>query len=101
MDSMISGGCIISGATIERSLLSLKVRVGKHSLIQDSVILPHVEIGEHVTLKGVIVDTQCKIPDHFTAGINPTIDRERFHVTDQGITLITPEMLGQTILEIR
>ncbi|MDO8960983.1 MAG: glucose-1-phosphate adenylyltransferase [Methylophilus sp.] len=101
MDSMISGGCIISGATIERSLLSLKVRVGKHSLIQDSVILPHVEIGENVTLKGVIVDTQCKIPDNFTAGINPEIDRQKFHVTDQGITLITPEMLGQTILEIR
>lgn len=101
MDSMISGGCIISGATIERSLLSLKVRVGKHSLIQDSVILPHVEIGEHVILKGVVVDMHCKIPDNFTAGINPASDQQRFHVTPQGITLITPEMLGQTILQIR
>jgi len=98
---MISGGCIISGATIERSLLSLKVRVGKHSLIQDSVILPHVEIGEHVILKGVVVDMHCKIPDNFTAGINPASDQQRFHVTPQGITLITPEMLGQTILQIR
>jgi len=65
MDSMISGGCIICGATIERSLLSFKVRVGKYSHIQDSVILPHVEIGENVKLKGVIVDTHCKIPDNF------------------------------------
>lgn len=101
MDSMISGGCIISGATIERSLLSLKVRVGKYSYIQDSVILPHVEIGENVILKGVIVDTHCKIPDNFTAGLNPAIDQQRFHVTPHGITLITPEMLGQTVLKIR
>ncbi len=101
MDSMISGGCIISGATIERSLLSLKVRVGKHSLIQDSVILPYVEIGENVKLKSVVVDMHCKIPDNFTAGINPAIDQQRFHVTEQGITLITPEMLGQTVNQIR
>ncbi len=101
MDSMISGGCIISGATIERSLLSLKVRVGKHSHIQDSVILPHVEIGENVKLNSVIVDMHCKIPDNFTAGINPAIDQQRFHVTPQGITLITAEMLGQTVVKIR
>lgn len=101
MDSMVSGGCIISGAVIERTLLFFKVRVGKHSHVQDSVILPHVEIGEHVTLKGVIVDAHCKIPDHFSAGIDPVLDRERFHVTQQGITLITPEMLGQSVLEIR
>lgn len=101
MDSMVSGGCIISGATIERSLLFLKVRIGKRSHIQDSVILPHVEIGENVQLKGVIVDAHCKIPDHFTAGINLEADRQKFHVTHQGITLITPEMLGQSVLEIR
>jgi hypothetical protein len=101
MDSMISGGCIISGATIERSLLSLKVRVGKYSLIQDSVILPHVEIGENVTLNRVIVDVHCKIPDNFKAGLNPDIDQQQFHVTPQGVTLITPELLGQTIHLIR
>ncbi len=101
MDSMISGGCIISGATIERSLLSLKVRVGKHSLIQDSVILPHVEIGEHVKLKSVVVDMHCKIPDGFIAGLDLAQDQQRFHVTEQGITLITPEMLGQTVHQIR
>jgi len=101
MDSMISGGCIINGATIERSLLSLKVRVGKHSLIQDSVILPHVEIGENVKLNRVVVDMHCKIPDNFTAGLNPAIDQRQFHVTPQGVTLITPEMLGQKIHLIR
>ena len=101
MDSMISGGCIISGATIERSLLFLKVRVGEHSLIQDSVILPHVEIGRHVTLKRVVVDMHCKIPDGFTAGMDLALDQQRFHVTERGITLITPEMLGQAVRQVR
>jgi glucose-1-phosphate adenylyltransferase len=101
MDSMVSSGCIISGATIERSLLMLKVRVKEHSLIQDSVILPNVEIGRDVTLKRVVVDKYCIIPDGFTAGIDATLDRQRFHVTERGITLITPEMLGQMVRQAR
>ncbi len=101
MDSLISGGCIVSGSTIERSLLSLRVRVREHSLIQDSVLLPDVEIGRHVTLKRVVVDKLCSIPDGFTAGIDPDLDRQRFHVTESGITLITPEMLGQRIHRAR
>ena len=101
MDSMISGGCIISGATVERSLLSLKVRVGKHSALQDCVILPQVEIGERVTLKRVVVDMHCKIPDGFTAGIDLEKDRQLFHVTEHKVILITPEMLGQTVHQIR
>ncbi|BAN35803.1 glucose-1-phosphate adenylyltransferase [Sulfuricella denitrificans skB26] len=101
MDSLISSGCIISGATIERSLLFLKVYVGDYSLIQDSVILPNVEIGRHVTLKRVVVDKHCKIPDGFSAGIVPERDKQCFHVTERGITLITPEMLGQTVHRVR
>lgn len=101
MDSLVSSGCVISGATIERSLLFLKVRVGDHSLIQDSVILPNVEIGRHVTLKRVVVDKHCKIPDGFSAGLDPERDKQRFHVTGRGVTLITPEMLGQTVHQVR
>jgi glucose-1-phosphate adenylyltransferase len=101
MDSMISSGCIISGATIERSLLMLKVLVRERSQIQDSVILPNVELGRHVTLKRVVVDKQCIIPDGFTAGIDPALDQQRFHVTERGITLITPEMLGQSVRQAR
>jgi glucose-1-phosphate adenylyltransferase len=101
MDSMISSGCIISGATVERSLLFLKVFVKEHSRIQDSVILPNVEIGRHVILKRVVVDKLCIIPDGFSAGIDPALDHQRFHVTERGITLITPEMLGQTVHQAR
>jgi glucose-1-phosphate adenylyltransferase len=97
MDSMISSGCIVSGTTIERSLLFLKVRVHEHGLIQDSVILPNVQIGRRVRLKRVVVDKLCVLPDDFSAGIDPESDRRRFHVTENGITLITPEMLGQRV----
>ncbi|MDD5366306.1 MAG: glucose-1-phosphate adenylyltransferase [Gallionellaceae bacterium] len=101
MDSMVSSGCIVSGATIERSLLMSKVVVHERSLVQDSVILPHVEIGRDVTLKRVVVDKYCLIPDGFSAGVDPALDRQRFHVTERGITLVTPEMLGQRVREAR
>jgi glucose-1-phosphate adenylyltransferase len=101
MDSMISNGCIVSGSTIERSLLSLKVRVLERGLIQDSVILPKVQIGRRVRLKRVVVDKLCILPDDFSAGLDPERDRRRFHVTDNGITLITPEMLGQHVHQAR
>jgi glucose-1-phosphate adenylyltransferase len=99
MDSIVSGGCIVSGATVRRSLLSTSVTVERHSSIEDSVILPFVEIGQNVTLKRVVVDKFCRLPDNFTAGLNLEADAERFHVTSHGTVLITPEMLGQTIHE--
>jgi glucose-1-phosphate adenylyltransferase len=101
MDSMVSNGCIVSGSTIERSLLFLKVRVHEHGLIQDSVILPNVQIGRRVRLKRVVVDKLCVLPDDFTAGIDPESDRRLFHVTEAGVTLITPEMLGQRVHQAR
>ena len=95
VDTLISGGCIVSGAVIRRSLLFSKVRVQHYSMIEDSVILPSVEIGRQVTLKRVVVDKLCRIPDGFAAGVKPGQDQKRFYVTEKGITLITPEMLGQ------
>jgi glucose-1-phosphate adenylyltransferase len=94
-DSLVSGGCIVSGATVRRSLLFSKVRVESYSTIEDSVILPEVVVGRHVTLKRVVVDRHCRIPDWLTVGVDPVEDGKRFHVTEKGITLITPEMLGQ------
>lgn len=101
MDSMISNGCIVSGTTIERSLLSVKVHVLERGLIQDSVILPNVKIGRRVRLKRVVVDKLCHLPDDFSAGFDPVLDRQRFHVTENGVTLITPEMLGQRVHQAR
>jgi glucose-1-phosphate adenylyltransferase len=95
VDSLVSGGCIISGSTVHRSLLFSDVRVNSYCNIEDSVILPNVDISRDVTLKRVIVDKNCKIPDGLVVGINPEEDRQRFHVSPNGVTLITPEMLGQ------
>lgn len=94
-DSLVANGCIVSGANVRRSLLSSKVRVGSYSHVEDSVILPEVVIGRNVKLKRTVVDKHCRIPNGLTAGIDPEADCKRFHVTEQGITLITPDMLGQ------
>ncbi|HUW26342.1 MAG TPA: glucose-1-phosphate adenylyltransferase [Gallionella sp.] len=97
IDSLVSGGCIISGSTVRRSLLFSEVCVDSYCNIEDSVLLPKVHVGRHVTLKRVIVDKGCKIPEGLEAGVNPEEDRKRFHVSPNGVTLITPEMLGQKI----
>ena len=100
VDSLVSSGCIVSGATVRRSILFTKVRVGERSLVEDSVVLGDVVIGRGVTLQRVIVDEGCVLPDGFKAGVHPAEDRANFHVTERGVTLITPEMLGQQVHRI-
>ena len=97
VDSLVSGGCIISGSYVCRSLLFSNVRVHSFSNVEDSVILPNVEIARNVTLKRVVVDKNCVIPEGLTVGVDREKDEERFFVTKKGITLITPEMLGQAV----
>jgi len=101
VDSMVSGGCIISGATVRRSVLFSNVRVNAYSEVTDSVILPNVDIGRYSHLNRVVVDKGCRIPDGLEVGFNPVKDAERFYVTENGVTLITPEMLGQYIHHVR
>jgi len=97
LDSMVSGGCLISGSTIRRSLLFSNVRVHSYCTIEDAVILPDVVVNRHVRLRRVVVDKGAVLPEGFTAGFDLEEDRRRFHVTDRGITLITPDMLGQRL----
>ena len=101
IDSMVSGGCIISGATIRRSLLFSNVRVNSFSEVTDSVILPDTQIGRNVSLNRVVVDKGCKIPDGMSIGFDQEEDAKRFHVTEKGIVLVTPEMLGQPVHHVR
>ena len=95
IDSMVSGGCIISGARVARSVLFSDVRVNSYSNVEDAVILPKVDIGRYVTLRRVIVDKGTRIPDGMEIGVDPEQDRKQFYVSEKGITLVTADMLGQ------
>jgi glucose-1-phosphate adenylyltransferase len=101
IDSMVSGGCVISGATVRRSLLFTDVRVESRSVVQDSVILPNVRIGNNVVLKRAVIDRGCEIKEGMVVGVDAAHDRRRFCVTENGITLVTPDMLGQNIYTVR
>ncbi|HKB58784.1 MAG TPA: glucose-1-phosphate adenylyltransferase [Gallionellaceae bacterium] len=97
IDSLVSGGCVISGASVRRSVLFSDVRVNCFSQVEDSVILPRVTIGENVVLKRVIVDKGCTLPNGLQVGADPEQDRARFYVSEKGITVITADMLGQRL----
>ena len=101
IDSLVSGGCIVSGSKVRRSVLFYNVHVKDFSDIEDCVILPNVEIGNNVTLRRAIVEKRCRLPDGLTAGVDPVADRKRFHVTEGGVTVIVPESLGQRVHQLR
>lgn len=95
VDSVVSGGCIVSGATVRRSMLFSSVHVHSWATIEDTVILPLVDVGRHAVLKRCVIDKRCRIPEGMQIGVDPEEDRKRFHVSPRGITLVTPTMLGQ------
>jgi len=95
IDSLVSAGCIISGARIKRSVIFFLSRVEEHTLVKDSVILPKVIIGKNCRIQNAVIDKGCKIPDGFEVGYDLEKDAENFFVTENGIRLVTPIMLGQ------
>ncbi|MFM2397579.1 MAG: glucose-phosphate adenylyltransferase [Pseudomonadota bacterium] len=101
VDSLVSGGCIISGSQVSRSLLFSNCHVHSYSEVADSVLLPNVTIGRGAIVKNAVIDKNCIIPDNMTIGVNRAEDEKRFHVSAKGIVLVTPDMLGQEIHRIR
>jgi len=101
VDSMVSGGCIISGGYVRHSLLFSHVTVHSYASVVDSVILPDVMINRHCRLNKVVVDKGCVIPEGTVIGEDLIEDARRFHVTPGGVVLVTPEMLGQTFHHVR
>ncbi len=93
VNSMVSGGCIISGSTVRGSLLFYDVRVDERSVVEGAVILPRVEIGRDCHVQHAIVDEGCQIPDGMRIGVDHDADAQRFHVTDNGVVLVTSDML--------
>jgi glucose-1-phosphate adenylyltransferase len=95
IDSLVSGGCIISGARVKRSIIFFATEIERGSIVKDSVILPKVNIGENCRITRAVIDKACVIPAGMVIGEDLDEDSKRFHVTESGIVLVTPEMLGQ------
>jgi glucose-1-phosphate adenylyltransferase len=95
VSSLVSGGCIISGASLRRSLLFTRVHMHSYSHIENSVVLPDVSIGRGARLRDVIVDRGVIIPEGLQVGDDPVDDARRFRRTAQGVTLITQAMLDK------
>ena len=96
IQSMVSGGCVVSGALVNRSLLFSRCKVHSYSEVTDSVILPDVDIGEGCRVRRAIIDRGARIPPGSVIGEDAGADEERgFRITEKGITLVTPDMLGQ------
>ena len=94
IESMVSGGCIVSGQVF-RSVLFSSVRVHFVAGGGKAVLLPGVQVGRGARLTRVVVDRGCSIPDGMVIGEDAAADAERFYRSDNGITLVTREMLGQ------
>ena len=93
VNSMVAGGCIISGATVRESLLFSDVRVDERSIVQAAVVLPRVRIGKGCQIRRAILDEGCVIPDGMEIGVDRDADAARFEVTEKGVVLVTPQML--------
>ncbi|MDX1693121.1 MAG: glucose-1-phosphate adenylyltransferase [Ketobacteraceae bacterium] len=93
IDSLVSGGCIVSGSVARRCLLSNNVRIHSYSQLQDSVILPNSSVGRHCRLKKVIIDQHCNIPEGMEIGYDHEKDAEHFYVSPKGVVLVSPDML--------
>ncbi|HSH29868.1 MAG TPA: glucose-1-phosphate adenylyltransferase [Thiohalobacter sp.] len=101
VDSMVSGGCIISGAKVRHSLLFSNVKVHTGAMLQDAVVLPGVSVGKGARITKAVVDRGCNIPPGMVIGEDPQADAERFHVSPRGVVLVTPDMLGQELHHVR
>jgi len=95
VSSLVSGGCLVSGAALRRSLLFTGVRINSYSSVENAVVLPYVEIGRNAHLNNVVIDRGVKIPEGLVVGQDPEEDAARFRRTDKGICLITQVMINK------
>jgi len=93
VSSMIASGCVVSGASVRRSLLFCKVIVDERSEVTESVVLPEVRIGAGCRIHRAVIDKMCVLPPGLRIGVDLDEDRRRFHVTPQGVVLVTSPML--------
>ncbi|WP_232474769.1 glucose-1-phosphate adenylyltransferase [Neoroseomonas rubea] len=95
ISSLVSGGCIVSGARVRRSLLSTGTHLHSYAALDGAVVLPNVDVGRGARLTNVVVDRGVRIPDGLVVGEDPDLDAERFRRTESGICLITQAMIDR------
>ncbi|MGR9086465.1 MAG: glucose-1-phosphate adenylyltransferase [Gammaproteobacteria bacterium] len=101
VDSMVSGGCVISGSTVRHSLLFSNVRVNSYTVLQDTIVLPQANVGRHCRITKAIIEKGCEIPEGTIIGENLEEDKKKYFVSPGGVVLVTPEMLGQKLHFVR
>ncbi|MGD8379114.1 MAG: glucose-1-phosphate adenylyltransferase [Gammaproteobacteria bacterium] len=94
-NSMVAGGCIVSGAIVRHSLLFSFVVIEEGSLVENAIVISSAHIGRNCRIRNAVIDAGTHLPDGTVIGHDEASDRERFEVTPAGLVLVTPEMLGQ------
>ncbi len=95
ISALVSGGCIVSGAVVRRSLLFTGVQVHSYAAVENGVILPYVDIARGARLRNVVVDHGVRIPEGLVVGEDPVLDASRFRRTAHGVCLITQPMIDR------
>ncbi len=93
VDSLVSGGCIISGGSVNRSVLFSKVHVHSYAEVDEAVLLPEVDVGRGCKLRKVVIDNGCVIPEGMQIGFDAAEDAKRFYRSEGGVVLVTRAML--------
>ncbi len=95
VDSLVSAGCVVSGAQIRKSILFTDTRINSYASVEGSLILPRSNVGRRARLKNVILGSGCRVPEGLVVGEDAQHDAARFHRTEGGVTLVTPAMLAK------
>jgi glucose-1-phosphate adenylyltransferase len=91
VDSIVSGGCIVSGGRIKSSVVGYDVRVNSYSEVENSILFNHVNISRYCRVRNAIIDRHVVLPEHTEIGYDTAADRQRYHVTESGIVVVVRE----------
>jgi len=97
VDSLVAGGCIVSGSSVRRSVLFTGVNIQSYCNVDEAVILPGADIGQGCRLRKVVVDEACHLPDGMTIGFDAEADASRFHRSPSGVVLVTTAMVNALV----
>jgi glucose-1-phosphate adenylyltransferase len=89
LDSVVSGGCIISGGRVQRSILGYNVRINSYVKVEDSLLFDRVDVGRYCRIRNTIIDKDVQVPPRMEIGYDLDEDKKQFMVTDSGIVVIS------------